>query len=190
MFKIINNEQTPEVAELENPKDWINENKKLVHEFLSFAKSQHNAVGLAANQLSKDDERFMERMFASKAKGEGDGEWQVFINPKVTKKHGNPISQQEGCLTWPNKKVVADRHLKIDVEWFDQKGEQHSAELSGWEAQVWQHEQDHLDGVEEEVFDKKSFQVRSNKIGRNDPCPCGALRPDGKPMKYKKCCGK
>ena len=25
--------------------------------------------------------------------------------------------------------------------------------------------------------------------GRNDPCPCGAKDPDGKPKKYKKCCG-
>lgn len=24
--------------------------------------------------------------------------------------------------------------------------------------------------------------------GRNDPCPCGAKTPDGKPVKYKKCC--
>ncbi len=30
--------------------------------------------------------------------------------------------------------------------------------------------------------------ANKNKIGRNDPCPCGALRPDGSPMKYKKCC--
>ena len=28
------------------------------------------------------------------------------------------------------------------------------------------------------------------KIGRNDPCPCGKLRPNGLPMKYKDCCGK
>lgn len=27
-----------------------------------------------------------------------------------------------------------------------------------------------------------------NKVGRNDPCPCGATKPDGKPMKYKRCC--
>jgi len=26
--------------------------------------------------------------------------------------------------------------------------------------------------------------------GRNDPCPCGKLRPNGLPMKYKDCCGK
>ena len=28
------------------------------------------------------------------------------------------------------------------------------------------------------------------KPGRNDPCPCGKLRPNGLPMKYKDCCGK
>lgn len=25
------------------------------------------------------------------------------------------------------------------------------------------------------------------KIGRNDPCPCGAKKPDGRPIKYKHC---
>lgn len=29
---------------------------------------------------------------------------------------------------------------------------------------------------------------REYKIGRNDPCPCGAVDANGKPMKYKKCC--
>jgi len=29
-----------------------------------------------------------------------------------------------------------------------------------------------------------------NKVGRNDPCPCGAKKPDGTPVKYKKCHGK
>ncbi len=28
------------------------------------------------------------------------------------------------------------------------------------------------------------------KVGRNDPCPCGATKPDGKPVKYKNCHGK
>ncbi|PIS32163.1 preprotein translocase subunit SecA [Candidatus Peregrinibacteria bacterium CG08_land_8_20_14_0_20_41_10] len=28
------------------------------------------------------------------------------------------------------------------------------------------------------------------KVGRNDPCPCGAKRLDGTPKKYKNCCGK
>ncbi len=28
------------------------------------------------------------------------------------------------------------------------------------------------------------------KVGRNDPCPCGAKKADGRPVKYKHCCGK
>ena len=31
---------------------------------------------------------------------------------------------------------------------------------------------------------------KSDKVGRNDPCPCGAKHPDGRPKKYKQCCGK
>ena len=30
----------------------------------------------------------------------------------------------------------------------------------------------------------------AKKPGRNDPCPCGKLRPNGLPMKYKDCCGR
>jgi preprotein translocase subunit SecA len=33
-------------------------------------------------------------------------------------------------------------------------------------------------------------KVEGEKVGRNDPCPCGAKRADGQPMKYKNCCGK
>lgn len=28
------------------------------------------------------------------------------------------------------------------------------------------------------------------KIGRNDPCPCGATHSDGRPKKYKHCHGR
>jgi uncharacterized protein YecA (UPF0149 family) len=30
----------------------------------------------------------------------------------------------------------------------------------------------------------KSFK----KVGRNEPCPCGAKKADGSPVKFKKCC--
>ncbi len=32
--------------------------------------------------------------------------------------------------------------------------------------------------------------TQTAKIGRNDPCPCGAKKPDGRPVKYKHCHGK
>ncbi|MBU4368724.1 preprotein translocase subunit SecA, partial [Patescibacteria group bacterium] len=33
-------------------------------------------------------------------------------------------------------------------------------------------------------------EVRGTKAGRNAPCPCGASKPDGRPIKYKHCHGK
>jgi len=35
-----------------------------------------------------------------------------------------------------------------------------------------------------EMRGEKKEPIRSKKIGRNEPCPCGSNR------KYKKCCGK
>ena len=37
---------------------------------------------------------------------------------------------------------------------------------------------------------KKQPVKKSAKIGRNEPCPCGKLRPNGLPAKYKDCCGR
>ena len=37
---------------------------------------------------------------------------------------------------------------------------------------------------------QKKKPVRSQKIGRNEPCPCGKKKPDGTPVKYKNCCGR
>ena len=37
---------------------------------------------------------------------------------------------------------------------------------------------------------KRQPVKKIKKPGRNDPCPCGKLRPNGLPMKYKDCCGK
>jgi len=37
---------------------------------------------------------------------------------------------------------------------------------------------------------KKQPVKKSQKIGRNDPCPCGKKRPNGLPVKYKDCCGR
>ncbi len=37
---------------------------------------------------------------------------------------------------------------------------------------------------------EKKKPVRVKKVKPNDPCPCGAKRPDGRPWKYKECCGR
>ena len=37
---------------------------------------------------------------------------------------------------------------------------------------------------------KRQPVKKGQKVGRNDPCPCGKKRPNGLPMKFKDCCGR
>jgi preprotein translocase subunit SecA len=40
------------------------------------------------------------------------------------------------------------------------------------------------------VLKNEETEKFGHKVGRNDPCPCGAKKEDGTPIKYKNCCGK
>jgi len=40
------------------------------------------------------------------------------------------------------------------------------------------------------ILKNKEIKKFGHKVGRNDPCPCGATKEDGTPIKYKNCCGK
>ncbi|MCX6781972.1 MAG: preprotein translocase subunit SecA [Candidatus Magasanikbacteria bacterium] len=51
-----------------------------------------------------------------------------------------------------------------------------------------------LQGAAKEAGDAvssgKPRDKEGNDVGRNDPCPCGAKHPDGRPIKFKNCHGK
>ena len=40
------------------------------------------------------------------------------------------------------------------------------------------------------VLKNEEIRKFGHKVGRNDPCPCGATKSDGTPIKYKNCCGR
>lgn len=44
-------------------------------------------------------------------------------------------------------------------------------------------------GAEDLTNNQTSSSNIKHKVGRNDPCPCGATKADGTPLKYKHCCG-
>ncbi|MDD4062326.1 MAG: preprotein translocase subunit SecA [Candidatus Pacebacteria bacterium] len=44
-------------------------------------------------------------------------------------------------------------------------------------------------GMEMRQQSRVPVSKKSDKVGRNDPCPCGAKHKDGRPKKYKQCCG-
>ena len=92
-------------------------------------------------------------------------------------------TKAEGCLTWKDKKIMAERNRAVEVDYFNMDGERITGELhKGFEGQIWQHEINHLNGVEENVVDLRDPDPVEEKIGRNEKCPCGSG------LKYKKCC--
>lgn len=107
---------------------------------------------------------------------------QFFCNPVITDEYDTITFPNEGCLSFPGKNKHTHRYKYIVMEYLDENFEQKKVVASDLEAVIFQHEVDHLNGIL--YFDKKAdLTVRNtNKIGRNEACPCKS----GK--KYKKCC--
>lgn len=182
-IEVIPNEQTPKVSKIIDIIKFQKENKELLLKFKSFVSFLDNVAGLAANQVSIDGKRLMINMFA--LKNRKDDEWELIFNPEIITELGGKEFKLEGCLTWKDKAILAERSEIIGVNYYDENGMHHTNEsYRAFNAQVWQHEINHLNGIEEMVVNLNYKMPPKIKISRNDPCPCNS----GK--KYKNCCGK
>jgi peptide deformylase len=185
-FEIILNEQTPKVQEIADIKLYLKMHRPYLLEFLEDCRGRLNAAGMACNQLNLNGDRFMVRAFAHRNLGtDSNGPiWKLIIDPKIIEYVGMKEIKCEGCLTWKGKIVVVERSRAVRVSYYDIDGEFHTDEFHrGFDAQVWQHEINHLNGVEEQI-EELDYQNKIKRIDiqRNDLCPCGS----GK--KYKLCC--
>lgn len=70
----------------------------------------------------------------------------VIINPQLEILDGEKITRTEGCLSLPGMSENVTRVEHIRLKWTDEKGTQHSEEISGFLARIIQHELDHLEG--------------------------------------------
>jgi len=181
-FTVIPNEQTPKVDEIENIEQFIDleENIQKLVAFKEYAETREDAAGLAANQCAIDGERFMIRAFA--LRNLTTREWRIIVDPVITEYVGIKEIKAEGCLTWKNRTVVAERSRGVWVRYYDEIGKPRHEFYKGFEGQIWQHEINHLNGVTEQIEENNYITPKPIEVGRNELCPCGS----GK--KYKKCC--
>lgn len=105
-----------------------------------------DGVGIAAPQIG-----IMKRFFIAMPHVESDDEAirekiYYMINPEITYKEGTQESS-EGCLSVPGYMGLVDRPYKIRIRATDLDGEEHEYEFEGFEATVFCHEYDHLDGI-------------------------------------------
>ena len=68
----------------------------------------------------------------------------VMFNPVIIKKD-SPYQTEEGCLSLDGVRPTT-RYENIEVEYMDMNWKKQKMKLSGWTAQICQHEIDHLSG--------------------------------------------
>lgn len=69
----------------------------------------------------------------------------VMFNPVIISKKG-PYQTEEGCLSLVGVRKTT-RYQDIEVEYYDFAWKKQRQKLSGWTAQIAQHEIDHCNGI-------------------------------------------
>ena len=93
------------------------------------------AVGLACPQVGKNIRAFIALGIP-------------YVNPVITKRSRGTYETFEGCLSLEEgKQYKVRRHKEITMEWVDMEEKKRVQTFTGFEAQVIQHEYDHLEGI-------------------------------------------
>ena len=102
----------------------------------------YEGVGLSANQIG-----ISERVFVMILHMETD-EIITCFNPRIIKRYKDCGWFEEGCLSYPDEIINVNRPNRIVVKYEDEDKKEHKIKLDGFAARVFQHEYDHLEGID------------------------------------------
>ena len=102
----------------------------------------HNGIGISANQIG-----IWERAFAMVRDLENN-EVMVCFNPRIIKSYSEEVEMEEGCLSYPELFLNIKRPDKIIVKYEDEDKKTHKIKLQGLASRVFQHEYDHMEGID------------------------------------------
>ena len=102
----------------------------------------YNGIGISANQIG-----IWERAFAMVRDIENN-EVMVCFNPRIIKSYSEEVEMEEGCLSYPELFLKVKRPDKIVVKYEDENKKTHKIKLQGLASRVFQHEYDHMEGID------------------------------------------
>ena len=102
----------------------------------------HEGIGISANQIG-----IWERAFAMVRDLENN-EVMVCFNPRIIKSYSEEVEMEEGCLSYPELFLKIKRPDKIVVKYEDENKKTHKLKLQGLASRVFQHEYDHMEGID------------------------------------------
>lgn len=129
-----------------------------------------NGIGLAATQVGVDQSIFVVDL--SPVDDYEKSKPMVLINPKILDFSDKKITIEEGCLSIPEVRYEVERPETIYISYYDTNLNEQTFEAEKLFARVFQHEQDHLNGVlftdhlDEEV--KKKLKKSLDKIKKRE----------------------
>jgi peptide deformylase len=141
-----------EPVDLEQEKDDIS---KLSRDMFTLMYAAEG-VGLAAPQVGVN-----KRLMVYNPTGDAQ-KWldeTVLVNPTIVEYSQAQDEEVEGCLSFPNMNGEVVRSKWIKVEAMNLNGKKIKKKFTGWEARIFQHEYDHLDGTV--YIDRLSEETRA-----------------------------
>ena len=102
----------------------------------------YKGVGLSANQIG-----IKERAFIMIRDMEYN-ETITCFNPKILKESKKRIVMEEGCLSYPDLFLDIERPESVVIKYEDEDKKIHKMKLDGLAARVFQHEYDHMEGID------------------------------------------
>ena len=113
------------------------EDKQVINDLLDTLRANlDRCVGMAANMIGVKKRVIIVNMGLVDL---------VMFNP-VLLKADTPYEAEEGCLSLVGVRKTT-RYQNIEVEYTDKNWNKKRIKLSGWYAQICQHELDHLEGI-------------------------------------------
>lgn len=143
--------------------------KKLAEEMkaatLDWEDSREHEVGVALAAVQINDLRRL-IIIRNNFDDKKDREFQVFINPEITKYEGEIQEDYEGCLSIKDVYGKVPRHTKVRVKALNLEGQEVKLKAEGFLARIFQHEIDHTKGIVfiDHIKDKEDafFNLTSN----------------------------
>ena len=111
--------------------------KTLIRRMFKTMKTQFG-IGLAAPQVGVNVNLFVMYM---------DGQPVACVNPTIISASDEISEMYEGCLSFPEVRILIKRPSDVNVRFFNANGRLVIKNLSGIEARCFQHELDHLSGI-------------------------------------------
>ena len=125
--------------------------------YLHDTATHHRAAGLAAIQVGVAERVLLALNTTS-------GKYVACINPEILGLGGEPACVQEGCLSFPGMTANVYRNPEAMVRWTGMDGELVERTVTGFEAQIFQHELKHLFG--RLLIDELPKQYRADFLAR------------------------